>query len=420
MNKKISLIFIIIITFCAIFNANTIKADSGWDASYDSGSSSSSYSSGGSSYDNDYSSSSSSSGTERDYSIIKIVYDDRIEIEEARKKIIIYKSAYEELYDELKGTKSYIQICKEVYNDRVIIKEKNNSKEIVIYKSQYNSLYEELRGNYIPPKKSMFLFDDRIEIAENGETTIVYKAENEELYNELKKEIEAAKKRKMIFGFVFLGIILTLNLAIPIFIIIKFRKRHSHNYIIEPKIERKEIDDEILIKYGLNKEEIIKKLYDSYVKVQIAWMNFDYDTLKEELTNELYNTYISQLEALKLKEEQNIMDSFEFVEGKIYGINEKDGQINSIDVYLKVRMHDYVVNKNMEVVRGTKNFLIEIGYIITLVCENKFENDDICPNCGSKLEFTSEGECSYCRTKIIRPVSKYVISQKKAVDQRRR
>ena len=38
--------------------------------------------------------------------------------------------------------------------------------------------------------------------------------------------------------------------------------------------------------------------YDTFIAVQNAWMDFDYDKLRELCTDELYNSYVSQLKTL--------------------------------------------------------------------------------------------------------------------------
>ena len=62
------------------------------------------------------------------------------------------------------------------------------------------------------------------------------------------------------------------------------------------------------------RDEFIQKLYDIFLEVQIAWMNFDYEKLKELCSDELYNSYKSDLEVLKSKHCKNIMQDFNKIE----------------------------------------------------------------------------------------------------------
>lgn len=414
--KKIS--FILIIFIYLILSINIIKADSGWDVNYDIGGSSS-YSDGYGSYSNDSSydySSSSSSQNKYKTKIKKTINNDMITLNDNGTYIYILKYLDTDLYSSLYNDGNNSDLTKSVYNDRIILKEKNN--EIVIYRSKYPDIYEQLRGKINPESRSIFVYDDRVEVGENGITTIVYKSENEELYNQLKKEARDKEKNSIIILSIGSFIFFLITFSFYLFV---FKKTKSNNKIkkedIIEKYEIKSLEKQILEKHNLNEEKIVNNLYDSYVKVQEAWSKFDYETLKQELSNELYNTYVNELEVLKSKEQTNIMYGFQFVSGYVKGIEEKNNIITTMDIYLKVRLHDFVVDKNMNVVRGNKENLIEIGYIISIVYEKSDINN--CPNCGAKLDFTNEGECSYCKTKIIKPAGKFVICQKKAVDQKR-
>lgn len=72
-------------------------------------------------------------------------------------------------------------------------------------------------------------------------------------------------------------------------------------------------------------------------------MNFDYEDLRKHLTDELYNSYVMQLDALKVKGQQNIMKDFENIDVKITNITEESGIVN-VTVYLHTAMYDYVVD----------------------------------------------------------------------------
>ena len=82
--------------------------------------------------------------------------------------------------------------------------------------------------------------------------------------------------------------------------------------------------------------------YQKFLNIQNAWMNFDYDKLKELCTDELFNTYKSQLEVLKMKNQQNIMTNFHLQEIRILSIFQTS-EIISVEVYLRVSFYDYVI-----------------------------------------------------------------------------
>lgn len=93
----------------------------------------------------------------------------------------------------------------------------------------------------------------------------------------------------------------------------------------------------------MDADEFKKLAFELYKSIQEEWMNFDYEGLRKHLTDELYNSYVMQLDALKVKGQQNIMKDFENIDVKITNITEESGIVN-VTVYLHTAMYDYVVD----------------------------------------------------------------------------
>lgn len=179
-----------------------------------------------------------------------------------------------------------------------------------------------------------------------------------------------------------------------------------------------ELSDEELAKYGINKEQFKQMVFDKYVAIQEAWMNFDYDKLRVNLTDELYNTYMMQLDALKLKNQKNIMSDFDKINVKITNIRDENGLLN-VSAYLRVTMYDYVVDGSGSVVRGNDKRKIDIEYIVTFVKSSKDEHGDtICPNCGAKIDAVANGKCDYCGSTVVVDAKDFVLSKKTCIGQR--
>lgn len=200
------------------------------------------------------------------------------------------------------------------------------------------------------------------------------------------------------------------------FIIVFLKMKYDHRNVKEPELVNI-VTDETLQKYNINKDELIDEIYNKYVNVQESWMNFDYDKMKKLLTDELFNSYSSQLKVLKLKNQKNVMSGFEFLNCKIIEIKEENG-IRSIDVALRVKQYDYVVNEENEVVRGNKNKKNEVTYELVFVKSINPDNVVICPNCGAESKVITGDNCEYCKSKIVIPPKEFVLSKKKVVSQR--
>ena len=210
---------------------------------------------------------------------------------------------------------------------------------------------------------------------------------------------------------------------VVIVIIIILVIRSSSKNSVSSKISStpyQDVSDDVLTKYGINANEFKEMAYNKYLDIQKAWSEFDYDKLRNNLTDELYNSYIMQLDALKVKNQKNLMSHFKCLDTKITDVREENGLLN-VSIYLKVEMYDYVVDSDDKVVRGTKNHKLEIQYIIKFVKTNKESNDEtICPNCGAKIDAVSGGTCEYCGTVIQIDAKDYVMSRKTNVGQRRK
>lgn len=175
-------------------------------------------------------------------------------------------------------------------------------------------------------------------------------------------------------------------------------------------------DDEIKkIDPTLDIEEFKKYVYDSFVAVQEAWMDFDYEKLRNYLTDELYNMYVMDLEILKQKNQKNIMKEFQKNTIRITSIN-KTNDIETINTSLLISFKDYVVDENNNVVRGNKNTVYENEYILTYVKKGTTSINK-CPKCGAEIEDKASTKCLYCRSTILPNNYNFVLSKKTKISQ---
>lgn len=179
-----------------------------------------------------------------------------------------------------------------------------------------------------------------------------------------------------------------------------------------------QVSSDEMSKLGMTHAEFNTMVFELYKNIQNAWMNFDYDGLRELVTDEIANSYIMQLDALKLKKQKNIMEDIQFVNAKVYNIREENGMF-TIDIYLDIKMKDYVVDEFNNVIRGDKSFVADIEYELSVVKVSGNDQVTKCPACGAKLDMITTGKCPYCRTLITVDAKKYVMSRKTCINQRR-
>ena len=198
-------------------------------------------------------------------------------------------------------------------------------------------------------------------------------------------------------------------------LIISANKAHSSLTSAYPQYQEMSEEQIHAIDPDMNIEEFKNNVYETFIQIQNAWTNFDFDTLRKLLTDELYNMYNSQLQILKAKKQKNIMDNFSLDDIKIINMVKKEDTI-SVQVYLQVRFYDYVIEeKTKKVVRGDKSRRVIVSYVLTFVkaIEDKVKK---CPNCGAEIE-ENTNTCPYCHTKFEKLSTKYILSKKTNLSQ---
>ena len=123
-----------------------------------------------------------------------------------------------------------------------------------------------------------------------------------------------------------------------------------------------DISADKLKKFEIDSNDFKKMVYEKFTLIHNALSKYDYETLKKNLTNDLYQYYVSQLEILKQIKRKNFMNNFELLDIKIYNVsNEHD--LLRIDVYLNVRMLDYVVDIDTnECINGSNSDKIDYEF----------------------------------------------------------
>ena len=170
---------------------------------------------------------------------------------------------------------------------------------------------------------------------------------------------------------------------------------------------------------GFNKKEFNKLACEMYVKLQEAWMNFDYETIRSLTTDDLYNSYKTMLESLERKKQKNIVSDI-----KVYGCNftnaENEHGKYTVEVELDLAYRDYIVqekNNDYELVRGVVNRL-DVVCLITLVSTEKKETST-CPVCGGPISKNNQSDkCKFCGNTIVKENYNWLISKKEIVSQK--
>ena len=201
-------------------------------------------------------------------------------------------------------------------------------------------------------------------------------------------------------------------------IIANKNKNQSHKIVIN-----KNNEDEIQKKIkklipNFSKQEFLKQGFNIYYDIQMAWMDFKLEDIKDKVTDEIYTMYESQLATLEVKGEQNIMKDIQLKQSCLRDVTNQNGTVTIKTNYV-IEMYDYIADVNTKkLIRGEDKekicILYEMSFRKALSEDEKVTH---CPNCGAKVEMNSTGTCEYCGSKLVSENTKWVLTEKKVIEQ---
>ena len=195
-------------------------------------------------------------------------------------------------------------------------------------------------------------------------------------------------------------------------------KKQLHKIVIN-KNNEDEIENKIkkLIP-NFSKQEFLKQGFNIYYDIQMAWMDFKLEDIKDKVTDEIYTMYESQLATLEVKGEQNIMKDIQLKQSCLKDVTNQNGTITIKTNYV-IEMYDYIADVNTKkLIRGEDKKKIRILYEMSFrKALSEDEKVTHCPNCGAKVEMNSTGTCEYCGSKLVSENTKWVLTEKKVIEQ---
>ena len=207
-------------------------------------------------------------------------------------------------------------------------------------------------------------------------------------------------------------------IAIIVIWTIMANKKQLHKIVIN-KNNEDEIENKIKKSIpNFNKQEFLKQGYSIYYDIQMAWMDFKLEDIKDKVKDEIYTMYESQLATLEVKGEQNIMKNIQLKQSCLKDVTNQNGTITIKTNYV-IEMYDYIADVNTKkLIRGEDKKKIRILYEMSFR-KTLNENEKIthCPNCGAKVEMNSTGTCEYCGSKLVSENTKWVLTEKKVIEQ---
>ncbi len=207
-------------------------------------------------------------------------------------------------------------------------------------------------------------------------------------------------------------------IGVVVFICVLASKKQQTGEKIAKQVQPYDINKIKQILPHFDKNAFRMQVFMMYKEIEVAWMNFDYETLRKYVTDELYNQNHSQLIALQMKKQKNVMKDFELKAFEVVGMERVEKTI-ALKVRMTVECKDYVVDKENKVVRGTDKQKMVYDYEMTFV-KGMDTKGNKCPNCNAPLENTNSAVCPYCDSVIISENYDWVLAKKQMVNQYRK
>ena len=181
----------------------------------------------------------------------------------------------------------------------------------------------------------------------------------------------------------------------------EYYQSEGDTLIIEKRI--KTIDE------SFSAEEFITWTKDFFVKLQEAWMNKDWDSVRLFETKELFEQHKSQLKGYIDSHQTNMLENI-IVEGVYLTDFRKSNGRDVLTVTLNSKMIDYIIDDNTKkIIKGNKYTQRKSTYKLTFIrklsegMNLKIGNTNIikCPNCNADAHITATGKCEYCGSILI-------------------
>ncbi|MFJ7679997.1 TIM44-like domain-containing protein [Peribacillus sp. NPDC097198] len=173
-------------------------------------------------------------------------------------------------------------------------------------------------------------------------------------------------------------------------------------------------------------EVFLSKINNMFLQLQQAWMEKQWNSIRPFETDSLFNMHNRQLQSYIDQHKTNVVENIAILESKIVRY-ENDGSNDELDVYIKARMNDYVIDDHTKkVLKGNPDQDIHMSYIWTLIrketvlTETQKEKYDVtqCPNCGANVSINASGQCEYCDSVISSGEYDWVLSKIKVISQK--
>lgn len=157
-----------------------------------------------------------------------------------------------------------------------------------------------------------------------------------------------------------------------------------------------------------NEDKFISDAKNKFIKLQNAWSERDWETIRPIESESLFELHSKQLQGYKDRGQINKMEriAVNFAELVSYSV---DNEKETVVVALNSSMVDYIIDeKTGNVIKGDRETRRTNTYKLSFIrkkgVKTETGTDEVkttnCPNCGAPTRITSSGKCEYCGSVI--------------------
>lgn len=201
------------------------------------------------------------------------------------------------------------------------------------------------------------------------------------------------------------GMIILLDLLIILMVFESSTKKAVKNAnTTNPPLENNiySISESIKIKLSrigiIDTDKFIDKLQTIFKKYLMSVNSRNIKLLYNLSSKELAESTIEMLNTYKQNGYRNKIENIEIIDSEIISVSKFNGR-NTVTLEIKVKLSDYLTDKDDKIIKGNSSRIKERRYQITYIEEDKKhkQNEMKCNNCGA-LYNNKELKCPYCRT----------------------
>lgn len=169
---------------------------------------------------------------------------------------------------------------------------------------------------------------------------------------------------------------------------------------------------------NFSEDMFISRVNNMFIQLQEAWQAKDWKKVRPFESDELFNTHARQLQEFIDSKTTNVVDEIAVLRTEISDYHD-NGSTETLDVYMRVRLKDYIVNDETgKVIEGDPKREITMEYelamsrrkgVVTRLAESTMVTT--CPNCGANVSINASGECEYCNSVVSNGDFDWVLSR---------